>query len=127
MHGGSVQLPCGGEAVMSAIRDIFFDVKDRRLRRWPKGFWLGAALLLATAGAGLGGVIGGVDEPSLQADAPPKTPTTSVAADAVGEHDATTPVSETSARPSAEQQRRVFMLLLLNSAGPLRPYSGLSR
>jgi len=112
--------PCGGEAVMVAIPNIVFG----GTRRW---LWLGAALAMVVAGVGLAEVTGGGD-PALQAvlAAPAAPPSAvSVAAEPAGAEAAA--AEDTRPRAGAEEQRRIFMLLLLNSAGPLRPYSGLSR
>jgi hypothetical protein len=114
--------PCGGEAVMITIRNIFFTATKGG--RGSAGVWLGAALAIVAvaAGASLAEVTGGSD-PTLQAAlAPAEVP---VAAEPAAVQPAT--AEDTRARPGAEEQRRLFMLLLLNSAGPLRPYSGLSR
>ena len=105
---------------MVAIPNIVFG----GTRRW---LWLGAALAMVVAGVSLAEVTGGGD-PSLQAvlAAPAAPPSAvSVAAEPAGAEAAA--AEDTRPRAGAEEQRRIFMLLLLNSAGPLRPYSGLSR
>jgi len=119
---------------MIPIPTLFFGARDRRRRRWPTGFWFGAVLVLVAAGGSFGEVAGGGDEASLSAavlppdtsSEPAKTSETLVTSDAIVEHEAVH-AGTASARPGDEQQRRVFMLLLLNSAGPLHPYRGLSR
>jgi hypothetical protein len=111
---------------------IFFGAEDRK--RGRKGLWLGAALAIATAGAGLAEeVSNGVVEPLQTAVARPDAEVTGIggsiapaAAETASHHPAAAP-GEARSPPGAEQQRRLFMLLLLNSAGPLRPYNGLSR
>ena len=106
---------------MVAIPNIVFG----GTRRW---LWLGAALAIVVAGVSLAEVTGGGD-PSLQAvlAAPAARPSAAVpvAAEPAGAEAAA--AEDTRPRAGAEEQRRIFMLLLLNSAGPLRPYSGLSR
>ncbi|HEV2549234.1 MAG TPA: hypothetical protein VGU20_17970 [Stellaceae bacterium] len=107
---------------MVAIGNIFFSgMKRGRGSAW---LWLGAASAMVVAGVSLAEVTGG-GEPSLQAAM--VTPTTlapTAATPVVAEPAA---AEDARPRPGAEEQRRIFMLLLLNSAGPLRPYSGLSR
>jgi hypothetical protein len=106
---------------MVAIPNIVFG----GTRRW---LWLGGALAMVVAGASLAEATGGSD-PSLPAAlaAPAALPSAAapVAAEPVGAEAAA--AEDTRPRAGAEEQRRIFMLLLLNSAGPLRPYSGLSR
>jgi len=117
--------PCGGEAVMVAIRNISFGRMKRG--RGSAGLWLGAALATMLAGASLAEVTGS-SAPSLQAAADTVAPPPTAVPVAV-EPAGVQPAAAEDARPppGAEEQRRIFMLLLLNSAGPLRPYSGLSR
>jgi len=107
---------------MVAIPNIVFG----GTRRW---LWLGAALAMVVAGVSLAEVTGGGDS-SLQAvlAAPAALPSAAappIAAEPAGAEAAA--AEDTRPRAGAEEQRRIFMLLLLNSAGPLRPYSGLSR
>src|SRR5579864_4579440 len=118
--------PCGGEAVMGAIRNILFD--GTRHGRAAAGLWLGTALALGVAGASLAQVTGG-GEPSLQAAMAMPTALPSTASPVAAEPGIAPAAAaeDMRSRAGAEEQRRMFMLLLLNSAGPLRPYSGLSR
>ena len=108
---------------MIAICKILLDGRGRRLR---KGLGLATALALAAAGVSLAEVTEG-SEPlqaaMVPADAMPGTATPT----AIEPGDAQGTAAADAASSRSEQQRRVFMLLLLNSAGPLRPYSGLSR
>ena len=107
---------------MVAIHNIVFGGTKRGLG--SAGLWLGAALGIVVAGASLAEVTGGSD-PSLQAAM--ATSTALPTAAAPGAAGAQAAVAEPRPRSDAEEQRRVFMLLLLNSVGPLRPYGGLSR
>ena len=102
---------------MVAISNVVFG----GTRRW---LWLGAALAMVVAGVSLAEVTGG-DDPSLQAVLAPPAAAPAVAAEPAGAQPAA--AEDARPRPGAEGQRRIFMLLLLNSAGPLRPYGGLSR
>jgi hypothetical protein len=57
---------------MIYIPTLFFGAKDRRLWRWPVGFWLGAVLVLAAAAGSFAAVAGSSDEASLpEAAVPP--------------------------------------------------------
>jgi hypothetical protein len=110
---------------MVAISKIFFGGTTRG--RGLAGFWLGA-LAMVMAGAGLAEETGGSDSSLGAVMATParlSTTAATVAAEPAGAQDAA--MEDVRRHASAEEQRRVFMLLLLNSAGPLRPYSGLSR
>jgi hypothetical protein len=111
---------------MVAIPNISFTGTKRG--RGSAGIWLGAALVMATvaAGASLAEVTGGSDA-TLQAAlvSPPIAAPVAVAAEPAAAQPAAAEFAQS--RPGAEEQRRMFMLLLLNSAGPLRPYGGLSR
>ena len=111
---------------MVPIHNISFGRMARG--RGSAGLWLGAALAIMVAGASLAEVTGS-SAPALQSAAAtvPILPSTAVpvAVEPAGVQPATAEDART--HPGAEEQRRMFMLLLLNSAGPLRPYSGLSR
>jgi hypothetical protein len=110
---------------MVAIHDIVFAGAKRGLG--SAGLWLGAALGIAVAGASLAEVSGGND-PSLQAAVATSTVLPRAAAPGAADPaGAQAAAAEPQPRSDAEEQRRVFMLLLLNSVGPLRPYGGLSR
>ena len=106
---------------MVAIPNIVFGGR----RRW---LWLGAALAMVVAGVSLAEVTGGGD-PSLQAVLAPAALSPTAAPVVAAEPASAQTAAAEDARPraDAEEQRRMFMLLLLNSAGPLRPYRGLSR
>ena len=110
---------------MVAISKIFFGTEHRR---GLAGLSLGAAVAMMAAGVGLAEETGGSD-PSLRAamatPARLSTATAPVAAEPAGAQAAA--IEDARPHASPEEQRRMFMLLLLNSAGPLRPYSGLSR
>jgi hypothetical protein len=96
--------------------------------RGMAGLWLGAAVAMVMAGAGLAEETGGSESSLGAVMATParlSTPAVPVAAEAAGAQDAV--IEDARPHASAEEQRRMFMLLLLNSAGPLRPYNGLSR
>jgi hypothetical protein len=111
---------------MIAIHDIFADgIKGGR---GSVRLWLGAALTMVVAGVSLAEVTGG-SAPSLQAAMVTRTTLPETAATVAVEPAVAQPATAEDARPrpGAEEQRRMFMLLLLNGAGPLRPYSGLSR
>jgi hypothetical protein len=110
---------------MVAIHNIVFGGTKRGLG--SAGLWLGAALGIVMAGASLAEATGGSD-PSLQAAMATSTVLPTSAAPGVADPaGAQAAAAEPQPRSDAEEQRRVFMLLLLNSVGPLRPYGGLSR
>jgi hypothetical protein len=111
---------------MVAIRNISFG-RMKRGRR-SAGLWLGAALATMLAGASLAEVTGS-SAPSLQVAADTVATLPPAAVPVAVEPAVVQPAAAEDARPhrGAEEQRRIFMLILLNSGGPLRPYNGLSR
>ena len=110
---------------MVAISNIFFGGTNRRLGL--ARLWLGAALGVVVAGASLAEVTSGSDASRQAAMATSAVLPTAAAPGAAEPASAQATAAEARPRSDAEEQRRIFMLLLLNSAGPLRPYSGLSR
>ena len=115
-----------GEAIMAHLRDTSFG-----LARFPKHrlAWLVVApLLILTLPARSGPSL---DEAPSGATAQPAVitaPAAGAAADPTVTQAAAivAPAAAVKAE-SGDQQRRVLMLLLMNSAGPVRPYGNLGR
>jgi hypothetical protein len=111
-----------GEAIMAHLRDT-----SSGLARVPKHWlaWLFVApLLIVTLPARSGASL---DEVESGATAQPASAVTAPASVAPADP-AVTPAAAivTPAKPpSDDRQRRVLMLLLMNSAGPVRPYGNL--
>jgi hypothetical protein len=116
-----------GEAIMGYIRDALFG-----LPRSPKHrlAWLVAAPLLILTIPARSGV--SLDEAPSEAVAQvaPAIGAPASGAEAVpAVTQAAVIVTPVEAKPlqSDDQQRRVLMLLLMNSAGPVRPYGNIGR
>lgn len=112
-----------GEAIMAHLRDTSFG-----LARVPKPWlaWLFVAPLLIPLPARSSASL---DEAQSGTTAQPVTAVTAPASVAPADP-AVTPAAAivTPAKPeSDDRQRRVLMLLLMNSAGPVRPYGNLGR
>ncbi len=110
---------------MAHLRDTSFG-----LARVPKHWlaWLFVApLLILTLPARSAA---SVDEAPSGTTAPPAVAVAAPASAVTGTDPAVTPAAAivTPAKPeSDDRQRRVLMLLLMNSAGPVRPYGNLGR
>ncbi len=116
----------GGEAIMAHLRDALFG-----LPRFPKDrlAWLVAApLLILTLPAHSGATLDEAPSGAIAQAAPAVTAPISGAAADPALTQAAAFVAPAEVRPqSDDQQRRVLMLLLMNSAGPVRPYGNLGR
>jgi hypothetical protein len=112
-----------GEAMMAHLRDAIFGPP-----RFPKHrlAWLVAApLLLLTLPARSGA---SPDETPSAAMAPAVAPISgAIAVPVVTDAAAIVSPAEAKSPRSDDRQRRVLMLLLMNSAGPVRPYGDLGR
>jgi hypothetical protein len=113
-----------GEAIMAHLRDTPFGlprIPGHRLA-WLVALPLLILTLPARSGASLDEAPAGTATPAAAIAVPiagtPADPAVTPAAAVI------TPVAKPQ---SDDQQRRVLMLLLMNSAGPVRPYGNLGR